>query len=134
MNTETATNTASHPAAQIGGRRDILVDTRDKGDTAATVAAAAHANVSGRDCPSPGGTTVGPSARRPPKPGAPCRRPPRSAALAVAAEALERVRVAMHGGPKERLGVVDDERADRGERELDEDGLGSGFTDLPGTA
>jgi hypothetical protein len=38
--TETATNTASHPAVHAGGRRDILVETRAKGDTAATVAIA----------------------------------------------------------------------------------------------
>jgi hypothetical protein len=40
LTTETATNTASHPAAHAGGRRDILVETRAKGDTAATVAIA----------------------------------------------------------------------------------------------
>jgi hypothetical protein len=40
LHTETATNTASHPSAQIGGRRDIIIDTQPKGDTAATVAIA----------------------------------------------------------------------------------------------
>ena len=38
LHTETATNTASHAAAHIGGRRDIVIDTQPKGDTAATVA------------------------------------------------------------------------------------------------
>jgi len=40
LHTETATNTASHPAVHAGGRRDILIETRAKGDTAATVAIA----------------------------------------------------------------------------------------------
>ena len=40
LHTETATNTASHPSAQSGGRRDIIIDTQPKGDTAATVAIA----------------------------------------------------------------------------------------------
>ena len=40
MHTETATNAASHPSAQSGGRRDIMIDTQPKGDTAATVAIA----------------------------------------------------------------------------------------------
>jgi hypothetical protein len=40
LQTETATNTASHPAAHIGGRRDMVIDTQPKGDTAATVAIA----------------------------------------------------------------------------------------------
>jgi hypothetical protein len=40
LQTETATNTASHPAAHISGRRDIVIDTQPKGDTAATVAIA----------------------------------------------------------------------------------------------
>ena len=40
MHTETATNASSHPSAQSGGRRDIVIDTQPKGDTAATVAIA----------------------------------------------------------------------------------------------
>jgi hypothetical protein len=40
LHTETATNTASHPAARIGGTRDIVIDTQPHGDTAATVAIA----------------------------------------------------------------------------------------------
>jgi len=40
LHTETATNAASHPSAQSGGRRDIIIDTQPKGDTAATVAIA----------------------------------------------------------------------------------------------
>jgi hypothetical protein len=40
LHTETATNTASHPSAQSGGRRDVIIDTQPKGDTAATVAIA----------------------------------------------------------------------------------------------
>ena len=40
MHTETATNAASHPSAQSGGRRDVIIDTQPKGDTAATVAIA----------------------------------------------------------------------------------------------
>jgi len=40
LHTETATNTASHPAVRIGGSRDIVIDTQPNGDTAATVAIA----------------------------------------------------------------------------------------------
>lgn len=40
LHTETATNTASHPSAHSGGRRDIIIDTQSKGDTAATVSIA----------------------------------------------------------------------------------------------
>jgi hypothetical protein len=40
LHTETATNAASHPSAQSGGRRDIIIDTQPRGDTAATVAIA----------------------------------------------------------------------------------------------
>ena len=40
MHTETATNTASHPAALRGGQREVIIDTQPKGDTAATVAIA----------------------------------------------------------------------------------------------
>jgi hypothetical protein len=40
LHTETATNTASHPAAHSSGRHDIVIDTQPKGDTAATVAIA----------------------------------------------------------------------------------------------
>lgn len=46
MHTETATNTASHPAARVGGQRDIVIDTQPKGDTAAT---AAIASISDQD-------------------------------------------------------------------------------------
>jgi hypothetical protein len=40
LNTETTTNQSSHPAAFGGARRDIVVETQAKGDTAATVAIA----------------------------------------------------------------------------------------------
>src|ERR1700690_1341169 len=40
MHTETSTNTASHASAQGRGRGDILIDTRPKSDTSATVAIA----------------------------------------------------------------------------------------------
>jgi hypothetical protein len=40
LQTETATNAASHPSALSGARRDIIIDTQPKGDTAATVAIA----------------------------------------------------------------------------------------------
>jgi hypothetical protein len=40
LTTETATNTASHPASYAGRRRDIRIETEPRGDTAATVAIA----------------------------------------------------------------------------------------------
>ncbi len=46
MTTETATNTASHPASFAGHRRDIRIETAPKGDTAAT---AAIASISDQD-------------------------------------------------------------------------------------
>jgi hypothetical protein len=40
LNTETVKNLSPQPAAYGGGRREILIETHDKGDTAATVAIA----------------------------------------------------------------------------------------------